>query len=325
MYCIQYPNEMFEYAEDSSPYYYSGYVDQVVPGIAYTSYSIWDTFRAEWAFLILFAPERIDGMLQSLLQVYSQSGRLPLWQNLVETNIMIGTHSSSLFAEALSKGFGVHLNHSLIWEALEKDAMTPPDNDTTCLYYDRQQNVGYEARAGLTNYMKLGYVAAGLTSEAGSRTLEYAYDDYTVGVAAMKLGLSKTSEENPASFYFQRSQNYRNLWNPTTQFMCARNIDGSWDEDSSTWTEASNWVYTFNVQHDFAGLRELFGSSEIMKKKLDDYFLDYHNLHPNEPSHATAYAYYYANAPDRLQEQIRHIMRLNYHAGPFGLSGEDGE
>jgi predicted alpha-1,2-mannosidase len=316
---LQFPNEMYEESPDSTgPIYYSGYDDSIHSGKAYTSYSNWDTFRAEWGFLNLFAPERVPEMITSMLQVYQQSGRLPMWQNIVETNIMIGTHSASLIAESLKKGLS-DFNETLAWEAVYKDAMVPPDNDTTTTYSDRQEGVGYEARAGLTTYMANGWVAAGKTSEAGSRTLEYAYDDYAVAMIAQE---TKQSEEM-VNYFLQRAQNYRNLWDNSTLFMCARNSDGSWNTGGGTWTEGSNWVYTFNVQHDFAGLRELFGSAELLKDKLNEYFNDHHNLHPNEPSHATAYAFYYANAPDRVQDQLRHILRLNYHASPFGLSGED--
>lgn len=299
--------------------YYSGFDDKVHQGIAYTGYSIWDTFRAEWAMINLFAPERVNDMVTSMLQSYEQSGRLPMWQNLVETNIMIGTHSSSLIAESLAKGFN-KFNLSLAWEAIYKDAMVPPVNDTTTMYYDREEGTDYEARAGLTTYMANGWVAALKTSEAGSRTLEYAYDDYTVAVAA-KL----TGHEDQADFFLQRSKNYRNLWNPETQFMCARDEDGTWDTNPSTWTEADDWIYTFNVQHDFAGLRELFGSADAFKAKLDAYFHGGHNRHSNEPSHATAFAYHYANAPEGVQYQVRRILESNYHNGAFGLPGDDGK
>jgi predicted alpha-1,2-mannosidase len=316
---LQFPNEMYEESLNGDGFiYYSGYDDQIHSGKAYTSYSLWDTFRAEWGFFNLFAPERINEMITSMLQVYEQSGRLPMWQNIVETNIMIGTHSASLIAESLKKGF-TGFNTTLAWEAVYKDAMIPPDNDTTIAYYDRQQGVGYEARAGLTTYMANGWVAAGKTSEAGSRTLEYAYDDYAVAMIAQMTNQPKEMMD----YFLQRSQNYRLLWDNSTGFMCARNQDGSWNTGGGTWTEASNWVYTFNVQHDFAGLRELFGSAELLANKLNAYFNDHHNLHPNEPSHATAYAFYYGNAPDRAQDQLRHILRLNYHPSAFGLSGED--
>lgn len=225
-----------------------------------------------------------------------------------------------MIAESYAKGFR-GFNASLAWEAVYKDAMVPPQDDLTTKYADRQEGVGYEARAGLTKSLSLGYVAAGQTSEAGSRTLEYAYDDYTVARFAELTG--RTSE---ATYFYQRMKSYVNIWNNDTQFMCARNEDGSWNTDSGTWTEGSNWVYTFNVQHDFKGLRdECFGSAESLKIKLDEYFQNHHNLHPNEPSHATAYAYYYANSPSSAQEQLRHILRLNYRSGALGLTGSDGK
>jgi predicted alpha-1,2-mannosidase len=309
---------MMEYNE-TGVYYYSGYDDSVHSGVAYTGYSIWDTFRSEWAFLNLFAPERINDMIQSMLQSYEQGGRLPIWQNIVETNIMIGTHSSSLIAESLAKGFdGFDLE--LAWEAIYKDAMIPPNDDLTTLYFDRQQGVGNEARAGLTREFDLGYVAAILTSEAGSRTLEYAYDDYTVGVAA-----ELTGHKDEAQYFYDRSKNYRNIWNNETLFMEAKYENGSWCSNPTTWTEATNWVYTFNVQHDFPGLRDLFLGPEGFEKKLDEYFHFGHNDHTNEPSHATAFAYLYANQPSKAQSTIRSLLKDNYWNTPIGLSGNDGK
>lgn len=256
----------------SGTFYYSGFDNSVHAGEnAYTGYSIWDTFRAEWAFLNLFAPERINGMIESMLQMYKEGGRLPIWMNIVETNIMIGTHSSSLIAESLAKGFN-GFDTKLAWEALFKDAMVPPKDDLTTVYHDRQTGTDCEARAGLTREKELGYVAAELTSEAGSRTLEYAYDDYTVAVAARLTGHPEFEE-----FFMERSKNYRNIFNNETMFMEARNKDGSWNSNPNTWTEADNWVYTFNVQHDFAGLRDLFHGPEALGAKLDEYYNDGHN------------------------------------------------
>jgi putative alpha-1,2-mannosidase len=202
----------------SGSFYYSGFDNKVHAGEhCYTGYSIWDTFRSEWGFLNLFAPERINGMITSMLQAFEQSGRLPIWQNIVETNIMIGTHSSSLIAESLSKGFR-DFDLDLAWKAIWKDAMIPPKDDLTTVYYDREKGTDLEARAGLTRELKLGYVAAVKTSEAGSRTLEYAYDDYTVAVAAELTGHAEHKQ-----YFMDRSKNYRNIWDPETTFMCARN------------------------------------------------------------------------------------------------------
>jgi predicted alpha-1,2-mannosidase len=301
-------------------FYYSGFDNEVHEGVAYTGYSIWDTFRSEWAFLNLFAPERINGMIGSMLQSYQEGGeggRLPIWLNIVETNIMIGTHSSSLIAESLAKGFkGFDLD--VMWEAIYKDAMVPPNEDLTTMYYDRQEGTACEARAGLTREKDLGYVAAELTSEAGSRTLEYAYDDYTVSVIASLLGKKKE-----AAFFLERSKNYENIFNQETLFMEARYKNGSWCDHSQTWTEATNWVYTFNVQHDFPGLRSLFGGADALGKKLDEYYGGGHNDQTNEPSHATVYAYYYANQPSKVQTTVRSLLADNYFNTPVGLSGND--
>ena len=240
-----------------------------------------------------------------------------MWQNIVETNIMIGTHSSSLIAESLAKGF-TGFDAALAWAALYKDAMVPPQDDLTTVYYDREEGTSCEARAGLAREKDLGYVAALLTSEAGSRTLEYAYDDYTVSRFAELTG---RAEE--AAFFKQRSLNYRNIFNNETQLMEARYENGSWCSNPSTWCEADGWVYTFNVQHDFPGLRDLFLGAEGLGKKLDAYYSGGHNDQTNEPSHGTAFAYLYANAPDKLQSTLRGLMKDNYFNSAVGLSGNE--
>ena len=98
-----YPHEIHE----QTPYglaYYSGYLDKVVPGISYSGYSIWDTFRAEWGWLILTTPERVGGMVSSMLGDYQEGGWLPMWKNLVESNIMVGTHADVMIAQAMMAG-----------------------------------------------------------------------------------------------------------------------------------------------------------------------------------------------------------------------------
>ena len=129
--------------------YYSAFDDKVHAGTSYTAYSIWDTFRAENSLLTLLAPERIDGMVQALLQDYQEGGWMPKWPNPSYTNIMIGTHADSLVAEAISKGFK-GFDYGLAYAAVYKDAMTPPDGDNTRRWFDREPYTPYEARAGLT-------------------------------------------------------------------------------------------------------------------------------------------------------------------------------
>jgi len=347
---LQFPSEIVEHNKSGS-YYYSGYDDTVHRGEhAYTSYSIWDIYRAQWALLILLVPERIAGMIQSMLQIYQQSGRLPIWPNIVETNTMIGTHSSSLIAEALSKGYGEDdFDTSLAWEAMLKDAEIPPDDDLTCAYAVREEGTGCQARAGLTRQKKLGWVAALLTSEAGSRTLEYAYDDYTIATAAQfifkeKLStehvykdsskLAKTTAHTPtgsstdgAHYYetfMERSKAYKLIFNNETMLMEARFANGSWCNDSSTWTEGSSWIYTFDVPHDFVGLRDdLFGGPATFAAKLDEYYQGGYDDPSNEPAQTTPFAYLYANRPWRTQETVRSLLRDNYFNSPIGMTGNE--
>ena len=307
---LQYPSEMSEHGR-----YYSAYDDKVHSGVSYTGYSTWDTYRAENAFLTLFAPERINGMVTSMLQDYQQGGWLPMWKNLTETNIMVGTNADSLIAEDMAKGF-TGFDTKLAYQAVYKDAMTPPDRDTELDFHDREQGTPVEARAGLTTYKQNGWVAADHTSEAGSRTLDYAYEDWAVAQVAKKLG--KTAD---AKLFLERSNNYKNLFNTSTGFMQARNLDGSWANGG--WSEGDQWVYTLDVLHDIPGLINLKGGDAKFASWLDSYFADGHNNHTNEPSHQAAYLYDYAGQPWKTQEQVRRIADANYADTPDGLSGNE--
>ncbi|WP_281175032.1 GH92 family glycosyl hydrolase [Actinomadura oligospora] len=307
---LQYPSEMSEGGR-----YYSAYDDKVHRGISYTGYSLWDTFRAENALLILLAPERVNGMVTSMLQDYREGGWLPVWKNLTETNIMVGTNADSVIAEDIAKGFrGFDLN--LAYQAVRKDAMTPPDYDTLLPYFDREPFAPVQARAGLTAYKKNGWVAADHSYAAGSRTLDYAYEDYAVAQVAKAAG--KTSD---AAYFLNRSKNYRKLYNRATGFMQARNRDGSWAPDG--WVEGDQWAYTADVLHDIPGLIRLKGGNAAFAAWLDDHFGGGHNDPTNEPSHHIPYLYDYAGQPWKTQHLVRKIAATGFHTAPDGLPGND--
>lgn len=175
--------------------YYSAFDDQVHRGISYTAYSLWDTFRAENSLITLFAPERVNGMVNALLQDYREGGWMPKWPNPSYTNIMVGTHADAVVAEAINKGFH-GFDYKLAYDAVSKDAMIPPDGDTKRLWLDREEHTPYEARAGLTYSKQLGYVPVDKTAEAAASTLEDAYDDWAVAQVAMALG-----KKDEAPFY----------------------------------------------------------------------------------------------------------------------------
>jgi predicted alpha-1,2-mannosidase len=297
--------------------YYSAFDDTVHKGESYTDYSMWDIFRAEFSLITLVAPERVGGMVQALLQDYQEGGWMPKWPNPSYTNIMIATHADSLAAEAVNKGF-IGFSPHLAWDAVYKDAMTPPDDDTTRSWRDREPNTPYEARAGLTYLKKLGYIPADKTSEAASSTLEDAYDDWCVAQVAKSLG--RTGDYH---YFLERSLNYKHLFNPQTSFMQARNADGSWASPAAGWTEGGPWVYTWDVLHDIPGLIQLMGGKEKFDARLDAYFAGDYNWHSNEPSHHVGYLYDFGGQPWKTQQKVREIAGDEYANRPSGLDGDD--
>ncbi|MFK2901952.1 GH92 family glycosyl hydrolase [Dyella jejuensis] len=297
--------------------YYSAFDDTVHDGTSYTAYSIWDIFRAENSLLTIFAPERINGMVQALLQDYREGGWMPKWPNPSYTNIMIGTHADSLVAEAISKGFK-GFDWQLAYQAVYKDAMTPPDGDTTRRWFDREPHTPYEARAGLTYARQLGYIPADKISESASSTQEEAYDDYAVAQVAKAVG--KTDDYR---FFMQRSTSYRNLFNPRRGFMQARNADGSWASPDDGWTEGDQWVYLFAALHDVPGVVRLLGGPQAAAAKLDEHFNGGHNRHDNEPSHHYGYLYDYTGQPWKAQARVREIARDAYSDTVDGVLGNE--
>ncbi|MGC1421421.1 MAG: GH92 family glycosyl hydrolase [Terracidiphilus sp.] len=320
---LLYPRMFSEYGR-----YYSAFDDSVHSGESYTAYSIWDTFRAENSMLTLLAPERISGMITALLQNFKEGGWMPKWPNPSYTNIMIGTHADSLVAEAFRKGFN-GFDRQLAWQAVYKDAMTPPDGDTTRRWLDREEHTPYEARGGLTYYKQLGYIPTDKTDEAASRTLEDSYDDWCVAQIAKALG--RTAD---FSFFLKRSLNDRNLYNPAIGLMNGRTSDGKWapigggrddpeNRSASGWTEGDAWVYTWSPLHDQAGLIQLMGGAENYDNKLDQHFSGGHNVHNNEPSHHYGYLYDFGGQPWKAQAMVRKIAAKEYDASPGGLDGDD--
>ncbi|EIN04267.1 hypothetical protein PUNSTDRAFT_76494 [Punctularia strigosozonata HHB-11173 SS5] len=293
---LQYPYEQSEEGR-----YYSGYDDSVHEGESYTGYSIWDTYRAIWAWQMLLAPERINGMVQSMLHDYKEGGWLPMWKNIV------GTHADSLIAEAVLKGFkGFDLD--LAWEAVLKDATVPP-------------NVGYEVRAGLSSvYNTNGWIANDVHSESASRTLDYSYDDFAVATLASLL-----NRTDDADFFLNRSLTAPfTIFNSNTGFMEARNADGSWAGDEEGWTEGDKWAYTFDVVHDISALIDRLGGNESFVNFLDEHF----DACPvsdgrSQPSHHIPYLYALAGDASKSQERVREVASSDYNATVNGLSGNE--
>lgn len=320
---LLYPRVFSEYGR-----YYSAFDDRIHNGESYTAFSSWDTFRAENSLLTLLAPERVDGMVAALLQNFQEGGWMPKWPNPSYTNIMIGTHADSVVAEAIRKGFR-GFDRELAWKAVWKDAMVPPDGDTTRRWLDREEGTPYEARAGLTYYKELGYIPTDKVDEAASRTLEDSYDDWCVAQIAKLLGRTDDYQ-----FFLKRSMNDRNLFNPALGLMNGKTSDGRWapiggakdtqeNRSLAGWTEGDAWAYTWSALHDQVGLIELMGGRAAYGAKLDAHFRGGHNVHSNEPSHHYAYLYNYAGEPWKTQAKVREIAAAEYGYDMGGLDGDD--
>lgn len=285
----------------------------------YSVFSLWDTFRAVHPLLTLIDPERTRDFVRTFLRQYREGGRLPVWELAAnETDTMIGYHAVPVIADAMVKGIeGFDLG--LAFEAMKASA----EGD----------------RFGLAAYRRDGFIDAGEESEAVSRTLEYAYDDWTIAQVARRLGRTADSER-----YTRRAQSYKHLFDPSSGFMRAR-VEGFWAdpfdpaEVNSHYTEANAWQYSFFVPQDVAGLMRLLGGDAALARQLDALFsadsrttgreqADITGLigqyaHGNEPSHHMAYLYAYAGQPWKTQAMVRRIVDTLYWPAPDGLSGNE--
>ncbi|PTL85713.1 GH92 family glycosyl hydrolase [Vitiosangium sp. GDMCC 1.1324] len=293
----------------------------------YSTFSLWDTYRAEHPLLTLLQPEqRNNDFIHSLIasQRVSPYGVLPVWQfHGLETWCMIGYHAVPVIADAYMKGIrGYPADQAL--EAMVASAT-------------------YKPYGGLEHYMALGYVPIDQEPEAASKTLEYAYDDWTIARMARALG-----REELAARFEKRAQNYRNVFDTRTGFVRARKSDGSYREPfdpaavgyGSDYTEGNAWQYSWYMPQDTAGLISLLGGDAKLVAKLDSVFdarvsaesfahvedisgLIGHYAHGNEPSHHVAYLYNYAGQPWRTQERLKQIVDSQYKAATDGLAGND--
>lgn len=308
---MQYPREFSEYGR-----YYSPFDDWVHNGVSYNAYSLWDTFRAQHPWLQLTQPERVNDMITSLIQMYQEGGWLPKWPNPSYTNIMIGTHADAVIADAFVNGFRDY-DVKKAYEAVRKDAFSAPSGSFR--WGDRHYwNGGYEARGGLNEYLKLGYVASDKTNESVSRTLEFALDDYCIAQMANEL-----CYEDDYRILMKRSRNYLNLFNYQTGFFQARRSDGSWDHAEEGFTEGGKWTYRFCVMQNVPDLINLMGGKKNFCDELDKNFNEGYYRHDNEPGHHFVYLYDFCDRLDKVQERIPIIMKQNYRNSPDGLSGND--
>lgn len=296
-------------------------------GKFYSTFSLWDTYRAAHPFYTMIVPERVDGFVNSLIDQAEVQGFLPIWGLWGKENYcMIANHGVSVVAEAYAKGFK-GFDAERAFQAIKQT-----------------QTVSHKLKSNWEDYMKYGYFPTDLTAaESVSSTLESVYDDYAAADMARRMG--KTED---AAYFSKRADFYKNLFDPTTKFMRPRKSDGTWkspfdptqaahaESNGGDYTEGNAWQYTWHVQHDVPGLIALLGGEEAFTNKLDSLFtvelrtqladvtgLIGNYAHGNEPSHHVTYLYILAGKPERTQELIRQIFDTQYRPAPDGLCGND--
>ena len=292
-----------------------------------STFSLWDTYRALHPLLTIIQPEaRTNDVVNSLLASRRESpyGILPVWAfHGLETWCMIGYHAVPVIADAYMKGIrGYDTGDAL-------DAMVA--------------SASYAPYDGIGDYMKLGYVPIDKDGEAASKTVEYAFDDWTIARMAASMGKPAI-----AASFEQRAGNWRNTFDPKTGFLRAKLSNGAFREPfdpsasgyGTDYTEGNAWQYSWYVPQDVAGLIKAHGGDANFVAKIDavfdakvdpklfEHMEDITGLigwyaHGNEPSHHVAYLYDYAGQPWRTQERLKQIMDSQYAARVDGLAGND--
>jgi predicted alpha-1,2-mannosidase len=301
-------------------------IEKTMNYTAYSTLSLWDTFRAEHPLLTILDTQKVTDIINSMLVYYQDNNILPVW-NLYgnETNTMTGYHSIPVIAEAYLKG----INGFDIEKAYK--AMK-----TTMLQDER----------GLIHYKKYGYIPYTLIDESVTSTLEYAYNDWCVGKVAEALG-----KNNDAEYFLNRSKAYQYLFDDKTGFMRGLSPEGNaWHEPfdpkysahrvHADYTEGNAWQHSWFVLHDPEKLIEMHGGSDQFTKKLEELFTETSEItgdnvsvdisgligqyaHGNEPSHHIAYMFNHAKKPWRTQYWVREILKTQYNLTPDGLSGNE--
>jgi predicted alpha-1,2-mannosidase len=305
-----------------------GRLHSLAPGAHnYSTFSLWDTYRAAHPLYTLTQRERVPDFVNCLIRMAAESPLgLPVWPlQGVETSCMTGYHSVAVIAEAAEKGFqGI---------------------DFAKAYPMVKRRVMADDYQGLALYRKMGYIPCDLVEESTSKALDYSYDDW----AAARIARAAGAEED-ARLLAERSKNYRNLFDKKIRFIRPRLQNGEWAEPfdpkeisiMKKWrdfTESNAWQATFANQHDLKGYIELFGGREAFVAQLDALFAQSTDLppdtppdvaglvgmyaHGNEPSHHIAYLYCYAGAPWKTQERVRSLLETMYRDQPDGVAGNE--
>ncbi len=293
------------------------------PFVNYTTFSLWDTYRAAHPLMSIIHPEKMDDVINSMLAIYQQQGKLPVWHLMgCETDCMVGNPAISVVADAILKGYN-GFDKELAYEAMKKSAMLD------------ERGLGY--------LKKYGYIPYDKEEEGLSKCMEYAIADWSLAQVANQMG--KTDDYD---YFLNRSKSYRHYFDKQSGFVRGLSSEGKFRPNfnpfesvhrENDYTEGNAWQYTWLAPHDVHGLIDLFGSNEAFIHKLDSLFLVKGDLganaspdisgligqyaHGNEPSHHVLYLYPYVGQPWKSADKIREVMYDLYSDQPAGLSGNE--
>lgn len=332
---VFFPNKLYEKDMDGNIVHYSPYNGKVLPGYMFGGTGFWDTFRALYPFLNLMYPSINSEMQEGLINAYKEGGFLPEWSSPGYRAVMVGNNSASVVSDAYIKGLrGYDIN--TLYEALLHGANNEGPQGT--------------GRKGVEYYNSLGYVPYDVEiKENAARTLEYAYDDFTIYQLAKALNRPRNEQQ----LYAKRSQNYRKLFDKETNLMRGKNKDGSFQQPfnplkwGDAFTEGNSWHYSWSVFHDIDGLVSLMGGKTNFVKMLDSVFVmpplydeSYYGFviheiremqianmgqyaHGNQPIQHLTYLYNYAGQPWKTQYWVRETMNRMYKPTPDGYCGDE--
>lgn len=333
---LLFPRMFYEIDANGQVVHYSPYNGKVLPGYMFTDTGFWDTFRCLFPFLNLMYPEVNAQIHEGLANAYREGGWLPEWASPGYRNIMVGNNSASIVADAWIKGVKTK-DIETLYEAVKKGANNAGPMTAV-------------GRAGANFYNELGYVPYDVKiHENAARSLEYAYDDFTIFQLAKSLNKPKEEQE----FYKKRAFNYQKLFDPSTGLMRGKNKDGSWSKPfnpfkwGDAFTEGNSWHYSWSVFQDIEGLAKLMGGHAAMEIKLDSVFslppifddsyygFPIHEIremqianmgqyaHGNQPIQHMIYLYNHVGAPWKTQYWLRETMNRMYSPNPDGYCGDE--
>ena len=319
----------------------------------YSTFSLWDTFRAAHPLYTLVCPERVPGFVDSMLAQYDRQGYLPIWALMgKETHCMIGHHAVPVVVDAVLKGLLPREQEARAYAAVRDSLrnLHRPDDNTfwglTNEDWDKIDRYGYLPFDAMSPTME----GSKVIGQSVSRTLECAYDDACAAKLARRLG-----KDEDAEFFARRAGNWRNVFDESVGFVRGRDAQGKWREqfdpyaighnwfNDNDFTEGNSWQYTWHVMQDPEGLVAALGGKAKAGAKLEELFTvdprkvptaegtwtgDVTGLigqyaHGNEPSHHTAYFFRFTDRQQLTEKYVREICDSQYHPTPDGLCGND--